>query len=769
MYPVGDWEVQIIENWKRTLKPIFSVPCPRDPKFIDRAQIFSRLEEQLESHNCASLYGLGGNGKSQIAIEYAYRFVQSQPKSHVFWIYAANSARFVRAYQDIARTLQLPGYDDPKTDPCELVTKWLNQEDSGHWLMILDNADDANLFFSSAESKDSSTTMTQHQKPLINYVPKMLNPRRLLMVTTRNRRVGEDLTYGEPGVEVSQFSIQEATELLLKIGSVDQSDLSGLARLLDILGCIPLAIAQAAAFMRRNRMPLHKYLVALGENEQNLMDHLSTELQDHRRENGFPNSVFRTWKLSFDQIRMQEPDAAKILSLAAMLDRNQIPEDLIRPVDGNDVEFTNAIGVLDAFSLITKELGEETFAMHRLVQLSLCQWLEQGNKKEDCVSQVLELLAEKFPNGQYEYWGVCERLLPHAQKVLEYECISKDDRSHRATLLVSVSRFNMEQGRYDSAHQTASEAYDIRQRLFGKSAFVTIESLNRLARVLFLQGKYKAAEKMNMRALREHEKMLGVEHPFTLTSVTSLASVLDHQGRYEAAEKMSIRALTLREKILGAEHLDTLTSVNNLASVLDHQGKYEAAEEMYLRALRGYEKMLGAEHPGTLITVNNLAAILDHQGNYEAAEKMYLRALKGHEKVLGAEHPDTLTTVNNLAIFFYEQGNYEVAEEMYLRALNGREKTLGADHPKTLATAECLNLLRRNKDETAKKRTQQAPEERGDSRSQPSSHTDKPAPSTPHSATGGQTTSSLAKSFHRVTRSIKTKLSHNPAERTRPT
>lgn len=112
------------------------------------------------------------------------------------------------------------------------------------------------------------------------------------------------------------FSIQEAGSLL-RLNAKDAFDLCEPAvvkRLLDILGCIPLAITQAAAFIKRNRRTVQGYLTAIEKDNQNLTDHLSQELQDPRRLRSFPNSVFRTWKLSFEQIMTQEPQAAKLLS-----------------------------------------------------------------------------------------------------------------------------------------------------------------------------------------------------------------------------------------------------------------------------------------------------------------------------------------------------------------------------------------------------------------------------------------------------------------------
>ena len=588
---------------------------------------------------------IGADGsvrKSQIAIEYAYRFRQSRPQSHVFWVYAASSGTFLQACHDIARSLKLPACDDPKTDPRELVSKWLKEEDHS-WLMILDNADNAELFFSSAESDAPPATLMQIQRSLSDYLPSVLSSQKSLLVTTRSRPLGEDLAHGELCVEVHRFSLQEAKDLLqLKMKGAGASfEVYNTERLLDVLGYIPLAITQAAAFIKRNRMSVQGYLAALEKDNQNLTDYLSQDLQDPRRPRGFPNSVFRTWKLSFDQILTQEPQTAKLLSLIAMLDPQRIPERLLRPLAERDVDFRMTLGTLDGFALITQEIGRKTYTIHPLVQASVHYWLEQRKEKANSASQALQLLAEEFPNGEHEHKERCELMLAHAQAVLCYYCVSENDLGHRGALLYNVGWFNWRQGRYVSAYQEVSEAYKINREQLGEDATTTLNSLSLLASVLRDQGKYEVAEEMNRRALAGREEVLGVEHPDTLMSVSNLALVLRDQGKYEVAEEMNRRALAGREEVLGVEHPDTLMSVSNLALVLRDQGKYEVAEEMNRRALAGREKVLGVEHPDTLTSVYCLAYLFHTQHRYKDASILYLRASAGFSKALRPDHPTT--------------------------------------------------------------------------------------------------------------------------------
>jgi len=632
--------------------------------------------------------------KSQIAIEYAYRFRHSHPRSHVFWVYAADSASFVRDCYSIARRLQLPACDDPNTDVCELVSKWLNEEDS-LWLMIVDNADNADLLFSSAE--------LETQRPMIDYFPKRLQSQKLLLFTTRNRSVGQDLADGgrvvevppfspqeamellqskansavdsidthsaerllEPAVEVPPFSSQEAMELLQSKANsaVESNDTHSAERLLDVLGYIPLAITQAVAFMNGNQMTIQSYLADLERNEQNPADYLSQELQDHRRQRGFPNSVFRAWELSFDQILAQEPKTAKLLSLLAMLAPQGIPQKLLRRSAEGDVNFKTAIGTLDAFALISREFGGETYAIHPLVQASVHYWLEQRSQKTDYASQALQLLAEEFPNGEHEHEEMCKSMLAHAQAVLCHTCTSENDMRHRAALLYNVGCFHWRQERYVSAYQAALESYDIYQEQTGDVATTTLSSLLLLALVLQCQGKYQASEEMGRRALKGSEKVLGVEHPDTLTSVSNLALVLQNQGKYKAAEELHRRSLEGSEKVLGAEHPDTLTSVSNLALVLQDQRKYKASEKMTRRALEGREQVLGVEHPVTLDSVYNLACLLHNQQRYHDASIFYRRAIAGLLKTFSPDHPTTQACSEDYASMISEMKGQGIGVE----------------------------------------------------------------------------------------------------------
>ena len=225
-------------------------------------------------------------------------------------MYAANYARFDQAYQEIASKLNIPGRDDPKINKLKLVSDWLNDKSHGHWLMILDNADNRSLYFPMIDTSTSYETSIQPH--LVDYIPSSYIDHGSLVITTRNRKLGIDLGEGQDPVDVQPFVPSDA-ELLLQ-SKIQHSywDIVVARNLLKVLGYIPLAITQAAAYMMRNGVSMEKYLKALSQSDSNLVEHLSTELLDPRRQRDTPSSVFLTWKLSFDQISKEEPRAAEI-------------------------------------------------------------------------------------------------------------------------------------------------------------------------------------------------------------------------------------------------------------------------------------------------------------------------------------------------------------------------------------------------------------------------------------------------------------------------
>ncbi|KFY90176.1 hypothetical protein V498_06140, partial [Pseudogymnoascus sp. VKM F-4517 (FW-2822)] len=670
---------------KRT-KPSSMVPFQKDSAFVGREGILVEIGKKLDQaasqdHSRVALVGLGGIGKSQIAIEYSYRLRESAPQTWVFWVHASDAGRFKQAYANIAAKIELPGWDNPKADILGLVYNWLCDERNGRWLMILDNADDDDVFFSADEDTRSTVQTSEvvgQKSLLVSFLPQ--SPNGSILITSRNSTAASNLV-GTQGSIAKVEPMDEADALILfkTRASTSGSDEGDAEALVQALERIPLAITHAAAYIK-TRAPMttiSSYLRLFRESEANqarLLD--AKELRDLRRDPTIGHTVIATWQISFNHIQKTGPAAAELLALMSMFDRQGIPVSLLQGQD-SQLGFEDALAPLLNFSLVRMEIGQQSLVMHRLVQLSMRMWLKANNQLDRWKTESIGVLAKLFPSGNYETWADCQLLLPHSKEVLTHMVDNQDDMSTQAKVAYSTSWYLYLRGEYLAAERVGRVAVEAYEKVLGLEQLDTLNSVNDLGLVLERQGKYEEAEAMHRRALEGKEKVLGVEHPSTLISINNLGLVLLSQSKYEEAEAMNWRALKGKEKVLGLEHPETLTSVDNLGLVLSRQGKYEQAEAMHRRALEGKEKVVGVEHPSTLISINNLGLVLLSQSKYEEAEAMNrraLRALKGKEKVLGLEHPETLTSVDNLGLVLSRQGKYEQAEAMNRRALEGRER-----------------------------------------------------------------------------------------------
>jgi tetratricopeptide (TPR) repeat protein len=552
--------------------------------------------------------------------------------------------------------------------------------------MIMDNADDADMFFGLDTTIADSKAV--EAIPLSKYIPECSHG--AILVTTRTKIVGQKLARGRCLIKVLPMNKEESVELFRKQFHEECLDTDKLDELTRELEGLPLALAQAAAFIQMNSLTFSTYLKLYKENDEMKTKLLSERFEAPGRDSEVPNPVIATFMISFEHIKRTTHQAARILSLMALLDRQGIPESLIQGEAANRLELEKALGTLKAFSLISTNEANDAFDMHRLVHLATRNWLRLIGEFDSWAISCLKTMSEEFPSGEYGTLDTCDLYLPHAKAALSYMQLSSANDVDRAHLAYRMSRHLYNRGSYSVANTLAEQALGLCEKVLGKEHLDTLTSMSNLALVLDRQGKYEEAEKMNRRTLELYERVLGKEHPDTLMGMSNLAMALDGRGKYSEAEEMNRRTLELKERVLGKDHPNTLASMNNLAWVLDKQGKYEQAEEMNRRTLEMRERVLGEEHPDTLMSMSNLAIVLDRQGKYSEVEEMNRRTLEMRERVLGEEHPDTLTSMSNLALVFNRQGKYEQAEEMNRRTLELYERVLGEEHPDTLTSMSNL-------------------------------------------------------------------------------
>ncbi|EXK81073.1 hypothetical protein FOQG_14415 [Fusarium oxysporum f. sp. raphani 54005] len=688
---VEDIAVSPRQHWMVTFE--------RNEGFVGREDVLrillDRISPSANKDACqrTAIQGLGGIGKTQIALEVAFRLRDADPSCSVFWVPAVDATTFENAYRDIGQRLGVAGLDDDKADVKTLVQAAISREDTGRWLLIIDNADDPELMFGSGA--------------LACHLPCSTNGS--ILFTTRTREVTNQLDIYAAGIiEPTKMKREEAREMLQARLREDQvPDRASTDSLLDFLDDLPLAIRQASAYMFKTGISTTRYLEYCLSSDATLVKLLSQEFEDRGRYDRIKNPVATTWLISFKHISRDNRRAGEYLEFMCFLAERDIPISLLPPAS-DEIETEEAVGTLEAYGFITRREEGESLDMHRLVRLAMWNWLREEGQARQRYCGVVQRLDEVFPFPKHENREIWMRYMAHAQRVAESDEECEDEEAILG-LLFNVAEALSIQGRYKGAAKLYRETLEAREKVLGKEHPSTLSSMNNLALMLNNMGEYEEAEKMHRETLGLKEKAFGKEHPSTLNTMNNLASMLGKIGKYEEAEKMHRETLEAREKVLGNEHLDTLGSMNNLANMLrklgdmnnlalmlDKMGDYEEAEKMHRETLEVREKVLGKEHPSTLDSMNNLALVLGNMGEYEEAEKMHREEWKLTEKVLGKEHPSTLDSMNNLANVLDNMGKYKEAEKMYRKTLKLKEKVFGKEHLSTLNSMNNLaNVLGR--------------------------------------------------------------------------
>jgi tetratricopeptide (TPR) repeat protein len=635
--------------------PIHNLPLDENPHFFGREEFLTKLHDIFAAGESAALTqaitGLGGVGKTQIALAYAYRYAASYRV--IWWVRAENSAIIDTDYYKLAQVL---GLQDPAADREQViryVKEWL--EKHYDWLVIFDNAMDYGQ--------------------IQEYLPKFKKGH--LLITTRN-------THFEIANKLSIDVFEpEVAAQFLKTRTGHQDD-DGALDLAKILGGLPLALEQATAYMVANKMNYRSYL--------ELFDKITVRLFSKSKSPvGYHDTVLTTWKVSLDQLTDQA--VRQLLFLSAFLNPDHInqgflavgkdilPQPLADKIN-DESELYEVLTQLETYSLIQRK-DTNSWGIHRLLQEVIRESL--GEEKKDWAKYAVGLIKENwnYKYHQMDTWEKSREVLPQLLAVVKTAIPLQLNDSQSGWVCNEGGSYLNCQGRYKEAEPLYKRALEIWERVLEADHPDTATSLNNLAALYYNQGRYKEAEPLYKQALEIGERVQGADHPDTATSLNDLALLYWDQGRYEEAEPLYKRALEIWERVLGADHPDTATSLNNLALLYNNQGWYKEAEPLYKRALEIWERVLGADHPNTANSLNNLACLYYNQGRYEEAEPLYKRALEIWERVLGADHPVTASSLNNLGFLYYNQGRYEEAEPLYKRALEICIKALGKEHSYT--------------------------------------------------------------------------------------
>ncbi|KAF7510532.1 hypothetical protein GJ744_006378 [Endocarpon pusillum] len=672
---------------------LWCVPFNRLQQFIGRKDEIEMLERKLfQSSGCSriAVLGLGGVGKSRIALELAYRTKLHRPLYSVFWVRAMDALTFEEDMYKIGMRLKIPGIEttdsyqmgkrsgieDKKLDVKILVRQRLSHESTGPWLMIIDNADDEAIW-----GTDSILTECLPESPT-----------GAILVTTRNRQVATDLV-GKESVELGEMNEDEATKMLRSLLSKPEThtDLNAILIMLQKLTYLPLAIVQAAAYINKNNVSIRAYLELLCDTDENVIKLLSKNFRAEGRYPEAKNPVATTWLISFEQIQRQNHLAAECLSFISCLGETNIPRSLLPDAD-TKLDMTDALGLLKAYFFLKERADNDAlhplYDIHRLVRLVTQSWLKSQDMLVRWTETAIKRLAGLLPVENYQNKIQWDLFMPHAQTLYD-SCIG-EDLAERYVLIQKMGRWLMVDVKFEKAVKLLSSVVLWREMTMGKMDESTCDAYNDLGEALNEQGDLPRAEEYHQKALDRRRANLGMEHPSTLTSMANLASTYQDQGRWKEAEQLGLQVKDTRKMVQGVEHLDTQWSMASLASNYLNQGRWKEAEELLLQVRETVKRVLGMEHPGTLTVIANLAVIYWRQARWKEAEGLQVQVREARKRLLGMEHPSTLSSIHNLALTYWDQGRWKEAEELLMQVKETRLRVLGLEHPSTLESTASL-------------------------------------------------------------------------------
>lgn len=653
------------------------------------------------------------NSKSQLAIEYAHRVAVKHNDRWIFWIHAATRARLEEGFRSIADTVKIRGRQQPTANIPELVRNWLANEQNGKWLVVLDSADDIDVFYGVNEGHQDS-------RPMSSYFPQ--SPNGSVLVTTRDRSLARRLTGNWAAViEIGPMETKDALLLLEKrLGAA--SDQQAALQLVQALDHVALAISQAAGYIQamEPRMSPGRYLHEFNKSDERKFKLLEYSDDDLRRDGSASNAILKTWQISFEHIYSRRRSAADLLSLMSFFDRQGIPDWMLRPTEEEDDEGQNASGdedvdalgsssssaneldalefeqdvkILRDFSLISFRRESNTFEMHRLVQLSTRKWLAAGGLQDTFKEQFVMQLADAFPSGDLDTWPTCRMLFAHVQVAATYRLVNDEASEAWEELLYNGAAFALQQGQYDIAEKMLRRIEEGHKN--GSTAFddELYRSRSLLGEVLAMQGRWEEAERLHVQVIAACEMKFGAHHLNTLGCKLRLGSTFIKQGRFEEVRKLQEQVMEIRKAKFGADHPEILVYMGNLALIYSSLGRLEEAEQLGSHVLEMHKDTLGADHLQTLGYMGARASALLKQGRLDEAEQLLLHTVEMLKAKLGADHPDTLSSMGSLAILLSKQGRLEEAEQLQVQVFEMSETKLGANHPDTLTGMHRLACL----------------------------------------------------------------------------
>ena len=638
---------------------------PRNPFFTGRDEMLRVLRRRLTTDVTAlvphSLQGLAGVGKTQLAVEYAYRFAADYDV--VWWIPAGKRATARQALADLAVRLDLGG---PHTEIGELIRAARDALRTGQphqrWLLIFDNA--------------GSPTSIQSLVPS--------GPGDVL-ITSRDQSWDRHAD----ALDVDVYGRAESIEFLRRRSSgLSASDAD---RLAAELGDMPLALEHAASWLSATGMVLDNYLSLLRKH--------TSEVLDTGRFANYEASVAATWTISMNQLREVSPAAIQLLNLCAFVGPDPIPLDLFisAPADALPAGLHDALRsasqraeilqALRSYSLARVSQGsarEPRLQQHRLVQ-AVVRDLIPADQQAAYRAFAHKLLATANPGDPLApaNWPIYDMLLPH---VLSSGAATDPEPAVRALVLCEARALQL-RGEYQSSLDLSSNAIDAWSAVLDETDRDML--LARRERGNALRGSSRFAEALQV-DLEVYNLVLerhGPDHPDTLLCVGGLAADYRRSGNFAAARELDQHAVNVLTRDNGPDDRETLRHAHNLA--VDHRlaGEFMAALETDRHEADVLARILGPDDFSTLFAVNNVARDLRELGRYYESLSMQEQTYIRYREVFGPDSPDTLRAMKNLAVSRRKAGRYEAAEELAEEVLDRHSRKFSRLHPETLAAS----------------------------------------------------------------------------------
>jgi hypothetical protein len=600
------------------LPAVWNVPM-RNPHFTGRAGMLDRLRQRLRAGErtlvVQALYGLGGVGKTQLAVEYAHRFAADYEL--VWWIDAEQPVLIADQLVRLAGKLGLPA-ERTVDETVDMVLAELRRRPG--WLLIFDNVE-----------------RPQH---LAGYRPDGSGH-----VLVTSRYPGWGALGGR--LEVDVLARPETVALLRR--RIPELDAELADQLAAELGDLPLAAAQAAAYLEQTGLPPGDYLRRFRTRRAGLLAKGDVL--------GYQGRVDSTWTLSMDRLETDSPAAVPLLQLASFLGPEPIPlrlftdhpellDEPLRTTAADEDTFADAVGAVVGFSLARRLPG--SMQLHRLVQAAIRQQLPP-DRQQAVTDRVLALLAAAHPGNPTDpaSWDTYARLAPH---VLATSPLGDDHA-------------------------------DSRQLMLGTIDYLSIRGDSRTSRLL--------AQEL----LDRWRRGLGPDHPDTLTMAAALAFALARMGQAEQARTLGQDTLERCRRVLGPDHPATLTTVAALTFALTVIGEAEQAHALGQDTLERSRRVLGPDHPTTLAMAAALAFALAWMGQGEQARTLGQDTLERSRRVLGPDYPTTLTSAAAVTFALARMGQAEQAGALGQDTLERCRRILGPNHPTTLRLAQALESL----------------------------------------------------------------------------